>query len=144
MQLTAQTPLPNLKLSGDWRFGSRMRFSQRGQLLSWPNDWPQLPSPIDKQPLPYPLTIHYDGANNFSDTLKIGLQIPEHPVDAELSVPQLQRWLADTTTPLPPLNARYATKTLDIDGVVLSDIKIEINSDENDSESNEKANDTQR
>lgn len=129
LSLQSASPIPDLRLQGQWRLGSSLVLQQSGELRNWPKDWPALPAPLSEKQPPFPISLSYSGANDFSDVLRISLAIPEHPIDARLRIPALRSWLADSSTPLPPIDAEYATRRIDMDGVTLSEVEIEIHDD---------------
>ena len=82
---------------------------------------------------PFPLTLAYRGRKDFSDPVTLGLTMETARLDANVRVPQMLAWLdAPPASPLPPLSGRLTLPELDIGGVVLRGVRVEMHEDDED------------
>jgi hypothetical protein len=99
----------------------------RGELAGWPPQWPALPQPIAQADGPYPVVLLYRGRTDFSDPLRLGLEVGPASLDARASVPEMLAWIdAPGTSPLPPLTGTLMAPQLDFEGVTLRGVRAEL------------------
>jgi hypothetical protein len=127
MQLEATSPLPSA--DGDLRLklGERLEISFAGQLQDWPRDWPSLPAPLSQDTRQLPLRLDYLGARNLGDALSLQVDKSETHLETTLRIAELQAWAAQAAgSPLPPLTGRMRTPKIDLDGIELEGVQVEI------------------
>ncbi|MFT3805414.1 hypothetical protein [Arenimonas sp.] len=125
--LSGESPLP--KLDGKARFvtGDKLTLSFDGRLKEWAAAWPALPAPLNEDAKDFSLRLVYTGKPDLSDPLSLKLEKKDTKLDANLRVAQMQAWAThENASPLPPLNARLTTPELDLDGIVLEGVEVEI------------------
>lgn len=127
LQIEAVSPLPSA--DGDLRLtlDERLEISFAGQLQDWPKDWPSLPSPLAQDARQLPLRLNYRGAKDLSDALSLQVEKSETHLETTLRIAELQAWAAQTDgSPLPPLAGRMRTPKIDLDGIELEGVQVEI------------------
>lgn len=130
LKLEGASPLPNLSGKAQLKLAERMQFGLDAVLLKWPKDWPALPQPLAANSDNLPLRLSYLGKSDLSDPLSLNLTRDPTLLQASLRVPQIQQWLATPEgSPLPPLNATLSTPKLEMEGVELEGVQIEIRDD---------------
>ena len=128
--LTGDSPLPNLHGKSQALIAEPMRLSFEGVLRDWPKDWPSLPAPISDHAADFALRLTYQGRNDLGDPINLHLEKDATVVDANLKLPEVQSWIAATDdTPLPPLAATVKTPRIDLDGIRLEGVEVELHPD---------------
>jgi len=65
-----------------------------------------------------------------SDVLTLDAAVGESKFHSNLRLPQVQAWLAaDNAAPLPPLNGTLVSPQLNVSGIELKDVSVEIEDD---------------
>jgi uncharacterized protein involved in outer membrane biogenesis len=96
-------------------------------LTRWPSTWPKLPAALAAKSEGLPLHLRYQGKRDFSDALSLAAARDDTSLEASLKWPELRQWLASTpASPLPPLQGKLKTPSLDFDGVQLEGVEVEI------------------
>lgn len=127
---TSASPLPNLQGTLNLSIGDSLKLESKGVLAEWLKDWPVLPAPMNKQTKNIPYEIHYQGKLNFSDAFNLNLQLDKSRFSSALKMPELQTWLDKTNAaPLPPLQGNFEAPLIQLDGVSLEGVSIEITPD---------------
>jgi hypothetical protein len=117
-------------VSGNFLLGDSLKMALQGELAQWPKDWPALPSPLNEAKGPLPVHVKYQGKRDLSDMLTLDLAVNETRFNSELRIPQLQTWLADKqASPLPPLNGTLTSPLLNVEGIELKGVSVEISDD---------------
>ncbi|MEO8001011.1 MAG: hypothetical protein ABI644_03980 [Arenimonas sp.] len=126
----SESPLPNLQASLNLSLGDSLKLNSKGTLAEWPKDWPVLPAPMNHQTKNIPYELSYSGKTDFSDTLALKLSIDTSQFNSTLEIAEIQHWLEQKDgSPLPPLNGKFDTPNIELDGVSLEGISIEISPD---------------
>ena len=77
-----------------------------------------------------PVQLVYEGKSDFSDTLRVDSALGETKFHSSLRLPEMQTWLGpDNAAPLPPLTGTLTSPQLNIDGVELKGVTVEIEDD---------------
>jgi hypothetical protein len=130
LRLQGESPLPNLTANGTVALGKNLSMSLHGELAQWPKDWPALPAPLNASKGALPVQLAYEGKPDFSDVLSLESTLGETRFHANLRVPEMQTWLSiDNAAPLPPLTGTLTSPQLNIDGVDLKGVSVEIEDD---------------
>jgi hypothetical protein len=130
LNLEGKPPLPRLAGVAKAVFGARFAADFTGTLASWPEGWPALPTPLNVAHGPFPLTLAYRGAPDFSDPLAVGLSMGDARLDAQARVPGMLAWLkAPPASPLPPLTGKLTLPRLDFEGITLRNVRVQMEED---------------
>lgn len=126
LTLRSESPLPDLDAKGGVSYGQdTLGLSLGGRLLRWPADWPALPAPLLAE-RGADFIIDYGGPADLSADASVQLSQEETRLEALLSLPALQTWLADADAgPLPPLVGTLSTPRLEVGGATLEGVSIE-------------------
>jgi hypothetical protein len=130
LRIDGQSPLP--QLIGRLHVGHRDELVAdfAGELATWPEDWPALPMPLAVADGPFPLTLGYRGRTDFSDPVTLGLSMDQARLDAQVRVGQMLAWLdAPPASPLPPLAGLLTLPQLDLGGITLRGVRVEMHED---------------
>jgi hypothetical protein len=130
LALDGQSPLP--KLTGEaWsdKHG-QLALGFRGELGGWPKEWPALPPPMGAVQGPFPVTMLYRGATDFSDPLRMAMAIGPARADVRFRVREVLAWMdAPGASPLPPLTGTASLPQLDFEGVTLRGVRAVLRDD---------------
>jgi hypothetical protein len=130
LQLQGDSPLPTLSVSGKIAVGNTLSLALQGELAQWPKDWPALPPPLNEAKGPLPVQLAYQGKPDLSDALTLNASLGETKFNSNLHLPQVQSWLAtDNAAPLPPLNGTLVSPQLNVSGIELKGVSVEIEDD---------------
>ena len=130
LRLQGDSPLPTLALKGSLAIGATLSMSWQGELAQWPEDWPPLPAPLNEAKGPLPVQLAYQGKPDLSDVLTVDAAVGESKFHSDLRLPQMQAWLAaDNAAPLPPLNGTLVAPQLNVSGIELKGVSVEIEDD---------------
>jgi hypothetical protein len=131
LALDGDSPLPRLHGKAQLLVAEPMQLSFDGVLRDWPKDWPSLPAPVSDNATDLALQLSYQGASEFTDPIRLHLEKDATVVDANLKLQDVQDWIAATDgTPLPPLVATAKTPRIDLDGIRLEGVEVELHPDE--------------
>lgn len=126
LHFNGESPLPVVDGSAKAGFGEELELQVRGELQEWPADWPALPAPLDPATA-LPFEFAYAGPNDFSAPLQLDLRQGGTRFEGETALPELLAWLdTPTASPLPPLLGRLEAPALEVEGVQLEGVVIEI------------------
>jgi len=79
---------------------------------------------------PLPIQLAYQGKPDLSDVLTLDATVGESKFHSDLRLPQVRTWLAaDNPAPLPPLNGTLVSPRLNIEGIELKGVSVEIEDD---------------
>ncbi|MGH8108730.1 MAG: hypothetical protein ACREO1_08465 [Arenimonas sp.] len=127
---TSESPLPNLQSSLFVSIGDSLKLSSSGIIAEWPKDWPVLPAPMNQQTKNIPYQINYSGKPDFSDVVSLKLNIDKSQFTSSLKIAEMQQWIDQKDgAPLPPLHGSFDTPSIQLDGVTLEGVSIEITPD---------------
>ena len=126
----SESLLPNLQASLNLSIGDNLKLSSKGIIAQWPKDWPALPAPLNHQTKNIPYELNYSGKADFSDVISLKLSIEQSQLSSSLKIAEIQQWVENTEgSPLPPLQAQLDTPIIQLDGVSLEGVSIEITPD---------------
>jgi hypothetical protein len=130
LALEGDSPLPNLHGKSQALIAEPMRVSFDGVLRDWPKDWPSLPAPVSEKATDFVLRLSYQGASDLTGPIQLHLEKDATLIDANLKLQDIQAWTAATDgTPLPPLAATVKTPRIDLDGIRLEGVEVELHPD---------------
>jgi hypothetical protein len=125
--VNADSPLPSFAGKGKLESADTLTLDVDAVLGRWPEAWPKLPVALAARSESLPVHVEYSGKPDFSDALSLSAARDGTEVQASLRVPELQRWLAaEASSPLPPLQAKLKAPALEIEGVKLEGVEVEI------------------
>ncbi len=128
--LTSESPLPNVQAALNLSFGDQLKIDSNGTLAEWPKDWPTLPAPLNKQTKNIPYQLNYAGKPDFSDALNLKLDIEKNKFSSTIKIAEIQAWVDQSDgSPLPPLHGQFEIPHIQLDGVSLEGVSIEITPD---------------
>ena len=126
----SDSPLPNLQASVNLSIGDTLIVNSSGTIAQWPKDWPILPAPLNHQTKNIPYQLNYSGKANFTDYISLKLSIEQSQFNSTLKIAEIKQWLENAEgSPLPPLQAQLDTPLIQLDGVSLEGVSIEITPD---------------
>ena len=126
----SESPLPNLQASLNLSIGESLILSSHGIIAEWPKDWPALPAPLNQQTKNLPYQLNYSGRADFSDAISLKLSIGKSQFNSLLKITEVQHWVEQPEgSPLPPLQGRLDATIIQLDGVSLEGVSIEITPD---------------
>lgn len=127
---TSESPLPNLESNLFVSLGDSLKLKSSGTITEWPEGWPTLPAPMNQQTKNIPYQLDYSGKADFSDAISLVINIEKSKLESTLKIADIQQWLDQKDgSPLPPLQGRLETPDIQMDGVSLEGISIEITPD---------------
>lgn len=124
--------VPALRAQVILAWQQRLVLQLRGTIAQWPSAWPALPAPLDASHAPLPFALDYAGRVDFSDPATLALSREATHFDARFRLPDVVAWTdaAEHGSPLPPLDGRLVTPRLDIGGVRLDGIEMDVHDDD--------------
>jgi len=131
LEFSGSGPLPSLTATGEATFNQQLHLHLIGEMPLWPRTWPILPPPLSQRNR-LGFTLDYTGALDLSGKLELQLQRGPTRLDASIRPDQLADWLSrdrDTPSPLPPLQGRLSTPTLELPGIILHGIEVDVESE---------------
>jgi hypothetical protein len=125
-------PVPSLQAQAVLAWQRRLVLQLRGTIAQWPAAWPALPAPLDASHPPLPVALDYAGRIDFSDPATLALSRETTHFDARFRLQEVLAWIdaADHGSPLPPLDGRLVTPRLDIGGVRLDGVEMDLRNDD--------------
>jgi hypothetical protein len=125
-------PVPALRAQVILAWQQRLVLQLRGTIAQWPSAWPALPAPLDASHAPLPVALDYAGRVDFSDPATLALSREATHFDARFRLSDVVAWIdaADHGSPLPPLDGRLVTPRLDIGGVRLDGVEMDVRNDD--------------
>lgn len=127
LALRGSGTIPHADAQGDVAVGRRLLLDLEGRIAAWPDAWPALPPPLGQSRSPLPFALGYEGRLDLSDVASLALRRDETRFDARFRLPQVTDWIDAKmlTSPLPPLDGRLTTPTLEIAGATLHGVQVE-------------------
>ena len=124
--------IPDLDGAGRVAWSRDLDLSFDGTMRGWPAGWPTLPSPVSRPRGPLPYSLDYRGPIDFSGQTALALRSGATRLQTDFRLPDVLGWLDASArgTPLPPLDARLVTPRLDVPGMTLHGVEIEIDDGE--------------
>jgi hypothetical protein len=130
-QWLSQAPLPNINGTLSLSIiDSTLDLKTDGKIAQWLKQWPVLPAPLSKNTTHIPFSAAYKGKFDFTDTFSLNLNLQNAAFKSELKIAELQQWVEQTDgAPLPPLKGTFNTPKIEMEGVTLEGVSIEITPD---------------
>ena len=117
--------VPQLDASGEVAIGTALDLQLTGALQSWPQGWPQLPSPLGKSHAPLPFRMSYTGKSDLSGQAMLQLNRDAVRFDGRFSPVDITTWVtAGAENPLPPLDGHLVAPRIDIAGATLQGVDV--------------------
>jgi len=131
LSFAGDSPLPRMNGKAQVLVAEKLGASFDGVLRDWPRDWPSLPAPLPEQATDLTLRVSYQGSRSFTDPIHLHLEKNSTSVDATMRLADIQDWMATPEgTPLPPLSATVTTPRIELDGIRLEGVEVELHPDE--------------
>ncbi len=123
--------IPDTKAKGALALGRRLVLRLQGDIASWPETWPALPSPLSASTSPMSFSLDYAGQVNFSGLASLALHRDATVFDTRFRLPAILDWLnaGMPGSPLPPLRGHLQTPRIDIAGATLEGVEIDFEDD---------------
>lgn len=106
-----------------------LQFDLRGSLPQWPSDWPALPLPQPQQEAQSAIGFEasFHGITAMQGALELILSRADASVEAQLEVGDVLAWIeSEPASPLPPLQGTLRAATLQIEGIRLQGVQLQI------------------
>lgn len=117
--------VPHLNARGAMVSADTLQLQLAGHLQAWPAAWPELPAPIGRSTSPLPFQLEYAGQPDLSGVATLQLSRDAASFDGRFRLSDMTAWIdADESSPLPPLDGRLTTPTLEIAGAQLQGVEI--------------------
>lgn len=130
LALASQSPLPDLQATLNLSFGDILKIDSSGTIAEWPEDWPTLPAPLNRLAKDIPYQLNYAGKPDFSDALNLKLDLENNRFSSTVKIAEIQSWVDKSDgSPLPPLHGQFEIPVIQLDGVSLEGVTIEITPD---------------
>jgi hypothetical protein len=122
----AHNVIPTLDAHGTIAMADSLALQLAGVLPTWPEAWPALPSPLAGSTSPLSFELRYAGRTGFSDIAELRIDRDATQFDGRFRVPEIASWIdaGDTGSPLPPLDGRVTTPSIDIAGAQLQGVEV--------------------
>jgi len=117
--------VPQLDARGEVAIAKMLDVHMVGTLQSWPEQWPQLPSPLDRPDSPLPFRMTYSGKPDLSGQATLQLSRGDARFDGRFHPTDVIAWAsAGSGNPLPPLDGHLVAPRIDIAGAILQDVDV--------------------
>lgn len=126
LDLGGNGPISTVTATGQLRFDP-WTLDATGTIASWPDAWPTLPSPLSASTAPIAFTVAQRGESALAAELTMSLSRDEVRVDARGVPNEVLSWLDDAdAAALPPLGGTATLPAVDVDGVRLEGVSVEL------------------
>jgi len=118
--------IPTLDARGAFAWQGDIALDLDGALARWPQAWPALPPPIGQSSSALPFVLGYRGSANLAGDTALQLRRDATRFDGRFQLPDVLAWIdaAAGGTPLPPIDGRLTTPSLEISGATLQGVEI--------------------
>ena len=129
------TRQPVLTLTGEVATGTApdgiaVDAALRGQFSRWPNAWPALPEALAAIPAPLIFDAAYRGPKDFSAPIAYNAKRADSELHGQFRIADIRGWIASKFAALlPPIAAKLSTPRIDIGGMQLQGVQMEIRDD---------------
>ena len=126
---------PALMLTGDVATETApsatvMDATLRGQISRWPNAWPALPDALASTPAPVIFDAAYRGPRDLSAPIVYNAKRADTQLHGQFRIADIKAWIASKFVALlPPIQAQLSTPRIDIGGMQLQGVQMEIRDD---------------
>lgn len=130
LNLDAGTALPALSAEGLIRLAEPFTIDATGQLAGWPTLLPALPAPLAESGSPLPFTLAWTGDPPMASPVRLNIARDEARFEGSF-IPEriIAWWEAEPRALLPPAAGLLTAPELEIDGVRLEGVRIELDDD---------------
>ena len=102
----------------------------RGQFSRWPNAWPALPDALAAIPAPLIFDAAYRGPKDFSAPIAYNAKRADSELHGQFRIADIKDWIASKfAVLLPPIEAKLSTPRIDMGGMQLQGVQVEIHDD---------------
>ena len=124
--IRAHNVIPTLDAHGTIALADSLTLQLGGVLPVWPDAWPALPSPLAGSTSPLPFELRYAGRTDLTDIVELRIDRDATHFDGGFRVPEVVSWIDadDAGSPLPPLDGRVTTPSIDIAGAQLQGVEV--------------------
>lgn len=130
LRLRGGDTVPAIDARGAFALGPRLVLRLQGAIREWPEGWPALPAPLHASRSPLPFKLDYAGSSTLADITTLHLQRDATTFDGRLRLPEVLDWIGNASaSPLPPLEGRLHSPWLEIGGLQMEGVQIEISED---------------
>jgi hypothetical protein len=126
MALSGTGPVPAAQASGRLQFAPwQLQFE--GEIAAWPAAWPALPAPVSDSASPLAFRLAQDGESALAAEAALSLRRDDAHLEARLQPAALLDWLdSDSAAVLPPLAATATAPRIEMDGMTLDGVRIDL------------------
>lgn len=126
LAVRGQDKIPTLDARGAFAWQGDIALDLEGAIAQWPEAWPALPPPIGQSDSALPFVLGYRGPANLAGDSNLQLRRDATRFDGHFRLPDVLAWIdaAADGTPLPPIDGRLTTPTLEISGATLEGVEI--------------------
>lgn len=121
--------------TGTAHAGKGVHWTLAGTLSDWPASWPALPRPLAASRAPIVVALGSDAGDgdarsDHGTMVRFDLARDDTRLQGRVDPAELRAWWqAPRLHPLPPINGRLSTPRLDLDGVQLDGVQVELHDD---------------
>jgi hypothetical protein len=127
LAVRADSPLPSFDGHAAFASGKSLAANATLQLADWPEAWPKLPGTLAGKGTGLPVTMTYRGGRDLGGPLTVHAEREGTVLDATLRAPELAKWIDDRdASPLPPLVGTLRTPALELDGMRMEGVELEM------------------
>lgn len=127
LSLDAGATLPTLTADGQIRLDEPFTLTAAGQLAGWPALLPALPAPLAESRSPLPFTLEWTGSAPMASPVALSIARDEARFAGRFVPERVIAWLdAEPRALLPPASGLLTAPELEIDGVRLEGVRIEL------------------
>ncbi len=121
---------PALTLGGDASAGATIDASLHGQLSSWPDAWPALPQALAANTAPFVFKANYHGSIFKSEPVTFDIARADASLQGSFRIDAMRAWIAnDFAAALPPVEATLRAPQIDVGGMQLRGVQMDIHDD---------------
>lgn len=121
---------PKLVISGEENSGETLDAALHGQLSRWPNAWPGFAPALESNAAPIVFDASYHGSIFLSDPIAFDVKRADATLQGRLSIADLRAWIRRKfDTFLPPMEATLRAPQIDVGGMQLRGVQMDIHDD---------------
>lgn len=127
LSVRADSPLPSFAGNAAFASGKSLAANATVRLVEWPEAWPKLPGTLAGKGAGLPVKLTYRGGPALDGPLTVHAEREGTVLDASLRAPELAKWIDDrNASPLPPLVGTLRTPTLELDGMRMEGVELQM------------------
>ena len=121
---------PALTLKGEASNGVVLEASLHGQLSRWPDAWPGLSPLLASNAAPIVFDANYQGSFFLSAPIAFDVKRADTSLQGRFRIADVRAWIQRKfDTPLPPIEATLSTPQIDVGGMQLHGVRMDIRDD---------------